>query len=152
MLGKVYLYQDKFSETAAVLDDLINNGPHRLLTSVEHPNMFERDWENNIESVFEVQYSDVDGGSYSCFQCLEGNYSVYFNGPRGFVDSTGKFDEGYSFNVPVQEVVDAFEPGDLRYETSILDMEQYIIDNSGSSWSGNGYEQTGFFNRKYIAS
>jgi hypothetical protein len=30
-------------------------------------------------------------------------------------------------------------------------MEQYIIDNPGSSWSGNGYEQTGFFNRKYIA-
>jgi len=151
LLGKVYLYQDKFPEAAAALESLINNGPHRLLTSEEYPEMFERDNENNIESVFEVQYSDIEGGSFDCFQCLEGNYSVYFNGPRGFVDSTGKFDAGYSFNVPTQEVVDAFEAGDLRYETSILDMAQYIIDNPGSSWSGAGYEQTGYFNRKYIA-
>lgn len=152
LLGKVYLYQDKFSESATVLEDLINNGPHRLLTSAEYPNMFERDWENNIESVFEVQYSDVDGGSFDCFQCLEGNYSVYFNGPRGFVDSTDKFDAGYSFNVPTQEVVDAFESGDLRYETSILDIDQYIVDNPESSYDDTaGYEQTGYFNRKYIA-
>ncbi|WP_282134697.1 RagB/SusD family nutrient uptake outer membrane protein [Seonamhaeicola maritimus] len=152
LLGRVYLYQDKFAESAAVLEDLINNGPHRLLTSAEYPNMFERDWENNIESVFEVQYSDVEGGSFDCFQCLEGNYSVYFNGPRGFVDSTGKFDAGYSFNVPTQEVVDAFEPGDLRFETSILDIAQYIADNPGSSYDETaGYEQTGYFNRKYIA-
>ncbi|RED48989.1 RagB/SusD family nutrient uptake outer membrane protein [Seonamhaeicola aphaedonensis] len=152
LLGRVYLYQDKFAEAANVLEDLINNGPHRLLTSAEYPNMFERDWENNIESVFEIQYSDVDGGSFECFQCLEGNYSTYFNGPRDFVDATGKFDAGYSFNVPTQEVVDAFEPGDLRYETSILDIEQYILDNPGSSYNETaGYEQTGYFNRKYIA-
>ena len=48
MLGKVYLYQDKFEEAAIVLEDLINNGPHRLLTSLEYPNMFERDWENAL--------------------------------------------------------------------------------------------------------
>lgn len=152
MLGKVYLYQDKFTESANVLEDLIDKGPHRLLTSAEYPNMFERDWENNIESIFEIQYSDVDGGSFDCFQCLEGNYSVYFNGPRGFVDSTDKFDAGYSFNVITQEVVDAFEAGDLRYETSILDIDQYILDNPGSSYDETaGYEQTGYFNRKYIA-
>ena len=152
LLGKVYLYQDKFTDAATVLENLINNGPHRLLTPTEYPTLFERDNENNAESVFEVQYSDIDGGSFDCFQCLEGNYASYFNGPRGFVDSTGKFDAGYSFNVPTQEVVDAFEPGDLRLETSILDIEQYIADNPGSSYAADqGYEQTGYFNRKYIA-
>ncbi|WP_069676690.1 RagB/SusD family nutrient uptake outer membrane protein [Formosa sp. Hel1_33_131] len=152
LLGKAYLYQDKFTDAATVLESLINNGPHRLLTPTEYPNMFERDWENNIESVFEVQYSDVDGGSFDCFQCLEGNYASYFNGPRGFVDSTGKFDAGYSFNVPTQEVVDAFEAGDLRLETSILDIQQYIANNPGSSYAANqGYEQTGYFNRKIMA-
>lgn len=152
LLGKVYLYQDKFSESATVLENLINSGSHRLLTSVEYPDLFERYNENNIESVFEVQYSDVDGGSFECFQCLEGNYAAYFNGPRGFIDSTGKFDGGYSFNVPVQEVVDAFEDGDLRLEYSILDIEQYIADNPGSSYNEDaGYEQTGYFNRKIMA-
>ncbi len=88
LLGKVYLYQDKFTDAATVLENLINNGPHRLLTPTEYPTLFERDNENNAESVFEVQYSDIDGGSFDCFQCLEGNYASYFNGPRGFVDST----------------------------------------------------------------
>ena len=152
LLGKVYLYQDKFAESATVLEDLINNGPHRLLTTAEYPDLFERYNENNIESVFEIQYSDVDGGGFGCFQCLEGNYASYFNGPRGFVDSTGFFDAGYSFNVPVQEVVDAFEDGDIRLEYSILDIEQWIADNPGSSYDASaGYEQTGYFNRKIMA-
>ncbi len=40
----------------------------------------------------------------------------------------------------------------VRLETSILDIAQYIADNPGSSYLENaGYEQTGYFNRKYIA-
>ena len=152
LLGKVYLYQDKFTESAQVLEDLIANGPHRLLTTEEYPDLFERYNENNIESVFEIQYSDIEGGGFGCFQCLEGNYAAFFNGPRGFVDSTGFFDAGYSFNVPVQEVVDAFEDGDIRLEYSILDIEQWIADHPGSSYDENaGYEQTGYFNRKIMA-
>lgn len=152
LLGKVYLYQDKFTEAATVLENLINNGPHRLLTPEEYPTLFERTNENNIESVFEIQYSDIEGGSFECFQCLEGNYASYFNGPRGFVDSAGHFDAGYSFNVPTQEVVDAFEDGDLRLEYSILDIEKYIDENPGSSYQEDaGYEQTGYFNRKIMA-
>jgi len=152
LLGKVYLYQDKFAESAQVLEDLIANGPHRLLTTAEYPDLFERYNENNIESVFEIQYSDVDGGSYDCFQCLEGNYAAFFNGPRGFVDSEGKYDAGYSFNVPVQEVVDAFEDGDIRLDVSILDIEKYIADHPGSTYDENaGYEQTGYFNLKIMA-
>lgn len=152
LLGKVYLFQDKFTESANTLEDLINNGPHRLLTTEEYPDMFERYNENNIESVFEIQYSDVDGGSYDCFQCLEGNYAAYFNGPRGFVDSTNHFDAGYSFNVPVQEVVDAFEDGDIRLEYSILDINKWIEEHPGSSYLEDaGYEQTGYFNRKIMA-
>ncbi|MFI1744713.1 RagB/SusD family nutrient uptake outer membrane protein [Thalassobellus sediminis] len=152
LLGKAYLYQDKFTDAATVLEDLINNGPHRLLTTAEYPDLFERYNENNTESIFEIQYSDVDGGSFECFQCLEGNYTSYFNGPRDFVDSEGFFDGGYSFNVPTQDAVDAFEDGDIRLEYSILDIEKYIEEHPGSSYNPNaGYEQTGYFNRKIMA-
>lgn len=150
LLGKAYLYQEKFSEAATVLENLINNGPHDLLSSDIAPLMWENEYENNIESVFEIQYSDVDGGSYDCFQCLEGNYAVGFNGVRGYVGPV--FDFGYSFNVPTQDVVDAFEDGDIRLAYSILDIKQWIIDNPTASYNEDaGYEQTGYFNRKYIA-
>ncbi|MCH4553424.1 RagB/SusD family nutrient uptake outer membrane protein [Aestuariibaculum lutulentum] len=147
LLGKAYLYQNKFSESATVLEDLINNGPHRLLSSEEAPLMFENEYENNIESVFEIQYSDVDGGSYDCFQCLEGNYAVGFNGVRSYDGPL--YDFGYSFNVPTQEVVDAFEDGDIRLGYSILDIEAWA-EETGATYT-TGYEHTGYFNLKYIA-
>ena len=150
LLGKAYLYQNKFPEAAEVLENLINNGPHDLLPSNIAPLMWENEYENNIESVFEIQYSDVDGGSYDCFYCLEGNYAIGFNGVRGY--SGPVFDFGYSFNVPTQEAVDAFEDGDIRLGYTILDIEQWIADNPTASYDETaGYEQTGYFNRKYIA-
>lgn len=145
LLGKVYLYQDKFSESATVLEDLINNGPHDLL--VDYSTMFENDNENNIESVFEVQYTDEEGAGFGCLQCSEGNVAVGFNGIRNY--SGPVFESGFSFNVPVQEVVDAFEDGDIRLDTAILDINAFAETNNASF--SVGFEHTGYFNRKYIA-
>ena len=147
LLGKVYLYQNKFPEAATVLEDLISKGPYNLLSSTEAKNMFENNYENNIESVFEIQYSDNKGGSYDCFYCLDGNYAVGFNGIRSYDGPL--YDFGYSFNVPVQEAVDAFEPGDIRLEYSILDIVKWA-QQTGATYT-EGYEHTGYYNLKYIA-
>lgn len=154
-----YNYAEKCSRAVDVLEDLISSGKYRLLSSVEAPLMWEMEYENSPESVFEIQYSDVDGGSYDCFYCLEGNYAIGFNGPREYQGPV--FDFGYSFNVPVQEVVDAFEEGDIRLDYSILDIKKWIkytednpdlFDGQVASYNEEaGYEQTGYFNRKYIA-
>ena len=64
LLGKAYLYQDKFDEAATVLDNLILNGPYDLVT--DYDTMFEMEGENNIESVFEVQYSELEGAGFGC--------------------------------------------------------------------------------------
>jgi len=145
LLGKVYLFQDKFSEAASVLEDVINNGPYDLLT--DYSTMFENDNENNIESVFEVQYSDLEGAGFGCLQCSEGNVAVGFNGIRNYTGPI--FDSGFSFNVPTQEVVDEFEDGDVRKDVAILDIEAWASANSATF--GVGFEHTGYFNRKYIA-
>jgi len=145
LLGKIYLYQEKFTESAAVLENLITSGPHNLIT--DYSTMFENDNENNIESVFEVQYADLEGAGFGCLQCSEGNVAVGFNGIRAY--SGPLFESGFSFNVPVQEVVDEFEDGDMRLETAILDIEAWA-EETGASY-GTGYEHTGYFNRKYIS-
>jgi hypothetical protein len=144
LLGKAYLYQDKFSEAATVLDNVINNGPYQLATSYE--TMFENEGENNVESVFEVQYTDAEGAGFGCLQCSEGNVAVGFNGIRNHTGPT--YDSGYSFNVPTQETVDSFEDGDSRKEVSVLDIEAWA-EQTGATY-GLGYEHTGYYNRKYI--
>ena len=145
MLGKVYLFQDKFTEAGVVLENLIDNGPYDLLT--DYSTMFENDNENNIESVFEVQYTDVEGAGFGCFQCSEGNIAVGFNGIRNY--NGPLFESGFSFNVPTQEVVDEFEDGDNRLETAILDIDAWAA-STGATF-GTGFEHTGYFNRKYIS-
>ncbi len=145
LLGKVYLYQDKFNEAAAVLEDLINSGPHDLLA--DYTDMFENDNENTIESVFEVQYTDQEGAGFGCLQCSEGNVAVGFNGIRNYTGPV--FESGFSFNVPTQEVVDEFEDGDLRLDVAILDIDAWA-ESTGATFS-TGFEHTGYFNRKYIA-
>lgn len=146
LLGKVYLFQNKFQEAAPVLEEVINSGVYELLT--DYSSMFENDNENNIESVFEVQYSDIEGAGFGCLQCSEGNVAVGFNGIRNY--SGPVFESGFSFNIPTQEVFDAFEPGDIRRDVAILDINAWAAANPEVSFV-EGFEHTGFYNRKYIA-
>jgi hypothetical protein len=144
LLGKVYLFQDKFDEAAAVLEDVIQNGPYVLES--DYNKIFEFDGENGTGSVFEVQYTDVEGAGFGCLQCSEGNVAVGFQGVRGYQGDL--FTSGFSFNVPTQEMVDQFEPGDNRKDVAILDIDAWAA-STGASFT-TGFEHTGYFNRKYI--
>ena len=144
LLGKVYLYQQKYDLAATVLESVITSNAYTLIT--DYNSIFEEAGENNAESVFEVQYFDGQGAGFGCLQCSEGNVAVGFSGVRNYTGPD--FTSGFSFNVPDQEVVDAFEAGDLRKEVAILDINAWAT-STGATF-GVGYEHTGYFNRKYI--
>lgn len=145
LLGKVYLYQDKFPQAASILGDLISTGQYSLLE--DYDDIFEAVGENGSESVFEVQYTDQQGGSFDCLQCSEGNVAVGFNGIRNY--NGPLFDPGFSFNVPTQETYDAFEDGDIRRDIAILNIDAWAVQTGATFGIGN--KHTGFYNRKYIA-
>lgn len=144
LLGKAYLFQDKFQEASVVLDQVVMDGYYSLVDN--YNTIFEHEGENGPESVFEIQYTDIEGAGFGCLQCSEGNVAVGFSGVRGYDGPL--FTSGFSFNVPVQEAEDAFEPGDLRKEVTILNIEAWS-DSTGAVYT-TGYEHTGFFNRKYL--
>jgi hypothetical protein len=145
LLGKAYLYQNKFTEAAQALDAVITSGNYELVEDYE--SIFEQEGENNLESVFEVQYSDKEGAGFGCLQCSEGNVAVGFNGIRNYTGPT--FDSGFSFNVPTQEAYEFFEEGDIRRDVAVLDIVAWS-EQTGATYS-TGYEHTGYYNRKYIA-
>ena len=152
MLGRVLLFQNKFSEARVVLDELIGTGTYSLVP--DFADIWENEGENGPESVFEIQYTDVEGASFVCLQCSEGNVAVGFNGIRSF--NGPLYDSGFSFNVPTQETYDAYDENDLRRDIGILNIELFAEQNAdynggaGVSWV-EGFEHTGFYNRKYIA-
>ena len=144
LLGKAYLYQQKYDKASGVLESVIASNTYDLVE--DYNTIFEEVGENNEESVFEVQYFEGQGAGFGCLQCSEGNVAVGFSGVRNYTGPD--FSSGFSFNVPVQEVVDAFEAGDLRKEVAILDIEAWATA-TGATF-GTGYEHTGYFNKKYI--
>lgn len=144
LLGKVYLYQNKFVASANILQEVINSGTYSLVT--DYDNIFEMEGENGPESVFEIQYGEDQGASFDCLQCSEGNVAVGFSGVRNYAGPL--FSDGFSFNVPRQEVVDAFEAGDKRKDVAILDIAAWAALTNATY--GVGYKHTGYFNRKYI--
>lgn len=151
LLGKAYLYQDKFSQAATTFETVITSGKYSLET--DYNAMFELDGENGPESVFEVQYTDVEGAAFTCLQCSEGNVAVGFSGIRNY--SGPLFSSGFSFNVPTKESADSFELGDKRKDVAILDIAAWaeanksFNDGKGITF-GKGNEDTGYFNRKYL--
>ncbi len=144
LLGKVYLYQDKFDQAAAILDPLI--GAYGL---PERPgSVFLKSGENGAESVYEIQHTK-DSNWYAWDyvpQGTEGNFAVIHHGIRGYVGDV--YQSGWSFNVPTQDLVDAFPAGDKRKDVSVLDIVKWA-DDTGAEY-GEGYEHTGYFNHKYI--
>lgn len=151
LLGKAYLYQNKFSQAAVVLDAVITSQKYSLVK--DYNSIFEAAGENGSESVFEVQYTDVEGAGFGCLQCSEGNVAVGFSGVRNF--SGPLFSSGYSFNLPTAESANVFETGDKRKDVAILDIAAFAeantsYDKGNGVTYGKGNEDTGFFNRKYL--
>ena len=144
LLGKVYLFQNKFDEAANELEKVINSNIYSLVSDFN--SIFEHEGENNSESVFEIQYTDAEGASFDCLQCSSGNVAVGFSGIRSYDGPV--FDSGFSFNVPTQELVDAFEDGDKRKDVTVLDIVAWAEANNAKYTEG--YEHTGYFNRKYL--
>jgi len=149
LLGKAYLYQNKFVEAAATFDQVITSGVYSLYADYEQ--LFSASNENNSETVFDVEYTGLEGGSYGCLICLEGNAAVGFQGIRQYNGPV--YGDGNSYNLPTQALYDAFSPIDPRRGFSILDIDAFIAAQANPAditYAIGAGGHTGFYNNKYI--
>ena len=149
LLGKVYLYQNRFSDAATALDRVIEEGPYTLIS--DYSKLFSVANEGNSETVFDVEYSGLEGGSYECLICLEGNAAPGFQGIRQYAGPI--YGDGNSYNLPTQDLYDAFDPTDPRRDVTILDIEAFKNaqpDPSKVKYAIGGGGHTGYYNNKYI--
>ncbi|HEY1056341.1 MAG TPA: RagB/SusD family nutrient uptake outer membrane protein, partial [Emticicia sp.] len=59
-LAKAYVFQKKWAQAKTLLDDILNNSGKKLMTNY-HENYRNGTFNNNAESIFEVQFSINDG-------------------------------------------------------------------------------------------
>ncbi len=107
LLAKVYMYQNKWTQSKAMCDAIINSNQFSLLPN--YAMIWREAGEFSSESIWEVN-------------------AITENPPKGIQQYTevqgmrgsGAGDFGWGFNVPSQNLVNAYESGDLRKAATIL--------------------------------
>lgn len=149
LLGKVYLYQNKFTEAQAVLEEVIASGQYSLYQ--DYSQLFSVAAEGNPETIFDIEYTGLEGGSYGCLVCLEGNAAVGFQGIRQYTGPI--YGDGNSYNLPTPELYAAFGSLDQRRAATILDIEAFIAaqpNPASITYAIGAGGHTGYYNNKYI--
>ncbi|MEM9819464.1 MAG: RagB/SusD family nutrient uptake outer membrane protein [Bacteroidota bacterium] len=119
-VGKVQLYAKNYGAAATAFEEVYNSGPYSLMSNYE--DVFSFDFENNSESVFEMQYgSNSDDNGW----VLDDNHTENFKASQGIMRAwwqdagRGAPGGGLGIYVPTTELINAFEDGDPRKATNI---------------------------------
>lgn len=104
--AKVAMYQNKWEEVLDLTNQVTGLG-YSLVPDFEQ--LFRVSNENSSESIFEIQAAVIPGNPVAS----SSQYSQV-QGVRGSVGG------GWGFNIPTQDLVDAFEPGDPRMDATII--------------------------------
>jgi len=135
LLGKVYLYDQDYANAEEYFLKVINSDNYSLVEDFSQ--IINMGNENNEESIFEIQYSNVGGNAWAGADGAgnnETNLRWRLNLPQG--------KGGFGNLLPTQEIVDAFEEGDPRLDASIfIDGDEYddIDPVYSSDWTITGY-------------
>ena len=152
LLGKVYLYQNKYDSAATVLQSVINSGAFSLVS--DFASQFLATGENGPESVFEIQYTNTSP-YYQWSNQLQGqgNYAVQQCGIRGLSGTSAMpYAPGWSTNLPTQDLAAAYSAGDQRKAATTLDIDAYSAANPSYkiTYQVAPYKNTGLYNQKYL--
>ncbi|HEX8327213.1 MAG TPA: RagB/SusD family nutrient uptake outer membrane protein [Hymenobacter sp.] len=114
LLAKVYLYQKNYQRAFELSDEIVTgkSGAYSLIQN--YADIWRTVGANSSESIFEVQ----TGVNAACNNSAIELYSVS-QGPRSG-GKGGWADLGFGFNIPTQQLVDAYEPGDVRRAGTII--------------------------------
>lgn len=133
LLAKVYLYEKKWSESKSMCDAIISSNRYSLLS--DYSKIWRESGEFSSESIWEVncigETPNLGIGGYFVVQA-----------PRG----AGGL--GWGFNTPTTNLVNAYEPGDVRKDATIITSGQTLWDG----FVTNAAAPNAFYNYKsYIS-
>lgn len=157
LLGKVYLYDGKNGDAAAILAQ-VNGTPgqpnqygNKLLAKFSDLWVVSNKY--NAESLIEVSHTSAGNSNWDFWGSGrdEGNSLNVMVGPRGYsrpANSTAPdLPSGWSFSVPTQKLYDAIK-NDPRFDATILDMKALKAAGTADYIAGNA--DTGYFLNKFL--
>lgn len=156
LLGKVYLYQKKWTDAATQFETVITSNQYSLESSIGKA--FSQAGEFGTESLFEISYTNMrayDWGNFPWGGAPESNIHIQLMGPRGDFYTKAPSDSliaGWGFNLPKQKLWNAFvAAGDVNRRKQCI-MSVAELQTAGGNWSNpTAYDFEGYFQRKYGA-
>ncbi|WP_025761621.1 RagB/SusD family nutrient uptake outer membrane protein [Dyadobacter tibetensis] len=132
LLANLYIHKKQWAEAETVLKQVIDSGEYSLMPSYEDAFSGTSSNKNNAESVFEIQYMEGASG-------FQGNL-IYQIIPTPITSAelvaiTGTSNpqglSGENNNIPTPDIIEAYEPGDVRKDASIgyITLSQSLRDN-----------------------
>lgn len=140
LLGKTYLYQEKWAESAAAFEQVISSNEYQL--QADYSNLFLQASEFGVESIFEASFVTEMGYDWGTFQwggnrAMENNITWQLTGPRGDYFQAGESGliGGWGFNYPKQALYDVFAAAgdEVRRPATILSLED--LRALGGDWT-----------------
>ncbi|GGB05476.1 membrane protein [Mucilaginibacter rubeus] len=125
MLAEVYMTQKKFDLAIPLLRAVISSGVYSL--NADYADNFDIHKENGSESIFEIQYIEGPNGLGSDFVDTFIPWDYYDTDITGHDIANGAQN---GWNIPTQDLVNAYEEGDKRRDASLTDFtsDEYGID------------------------
>jgi hypothetical protein len=135
LLAKAYLYNEEWEKTTDVIAEFEKIPGYKLLEN--YSNNFKESFDNNSESVFEIQHLSEQ-------EVFLGSFLNQWFSPA--------VENGYGFNIPTQSLVDAYE---ILNDTICDPRLDYTIGRENHEWiNGNQFDPswsaTGFMQKKHI--
>ena len=115
MLAEVYMTQGKFDLAVPLLRAVIASGVYSL--NGNYADNFDSSKKNGPESIFEIQYQEGPNGLGSDFVDTFIPWDYYDDDITGYEILNGASN---GWNIPTQDLVNAFEPGDKRKAASLI--------------------------------
>lgn len=158
LLGKVYLYEKKWTDAATELA-IINGATPGGTTATygyhlqaNYGAVFSPDNKFNSESIFELNFSPNQAYTWNNWDSFKGDVYVQQVGPRSFSDA--KYAGGWGINPITTQLVAAFKTPyyggntpDPRYGYTVLNMDS--LSKAENLTYQPSYENTGYFIMKY---
>lgn len=160
LLGKAYLYQEKWSDAATTFGALISKEGSEVGLDPDYAHLWSRDGRWSLETLLNISFSDyenhVDAGGVwweTNRRKYEANYDVQLMGPRveWFDLGTSGLLYGWGFNSPTESILEAYiNAGDtLRRRVTLMTEDELVNKYGGSVDNANAFGFNGSIRLKY---